>query len=81
MDYFGSPLDSVIDSLTKSQSYFPREIILKVTYGLLCALKFLGKAGVMHRDIKPNNVLVDEDLKIKICDFGYSRTCSSETRI
>ena len=40
---------------------------------MLCSLKFLQTAGLLHRDIKPDNVLVDENCDIKICDFGLAR--------
>jgi len=47
--------------------------VVIITYNLLCALFFLHSAGVMHRDIKPANVLIDDNCKVKICDFGLSR--------
>ena len=45
-----------------------------LTYNLLCATKFLGSLGVVHRDLKPNNILVKDDCRIQICDFGMART-------
>ena len=43
-------------------------------YNILVGLKFLHSAGVLHRDIKTANILLNEDCSIKICDFGLSRT-------
>uniref|UniRef100_A0A1I8ILC8 Protein kinase domain-containing protein n=1 Tax=Macrostomum lignano TaxID=282301 RepID=A0A1I8ILC8_9PLAT len=42
-------------------------------YQLLRGLKFLHSANILHRDIKPGNLLVNSDCKLKICDFGLAR--------
>jgi serine/threonine-protein kinase HSL1, negative regulator of Swe1 kinase len=34
------------------------------------ALVYLGKASVIHRDIKLENILLDKDQRVKLCDFG-----------
>ncbi|CAF1421446.1 unnamed protein product [Rotaria sordida] len=43
-------------------------------YQILRGLKFLHSAGVIHRDLKPGNLLVNSDCLLKICDFGLART-------
>lgn len=36
------------------------------------ALEFLHKKGVIHGDLKPNNVLISSDLHAQVCDFGLA---------
>jgi len=39
----------------------------------LKALKFLHSANIVHRDMKPSNLLATERCEVRICDFGLSR--------
>ncbi|CAI5755505.1 unnamed protein product [Candida verbasci] len=42
-------------------------------YQILCGLKYIHSADVLHRDLKPGNLLVNADCELKICDFGLAR--------
>ncbi|KAJ6480287.1 kinase-like domain-containing protein [Mycena sanguinolenta] len=42
-------------------------------YQTLCGLKYIHSANVLHRDLKPGNLVVNTDSKLKICDFGLAR--------
>lgn len=46
--------------------------------GIANAMKYLHEQGFIHRDLKSENILMDENFNPKICDFGLSR-CFPET--
>ncbi|TKA61548.1 Mitogen-activated protein kinase 1 [Cryomyces minteri] len=47
-------------------------------YQILCGLKYIHSANVLHRDLKPGNLLVNADCELKICDFGLARGFSED---
>jgi mitogen-activated protein kinase 7 len=42
-------------------------------YQICRGLKYIHSANVLHRDLKPGNLLVNSDCELKICDFGLAR--------
>src|SRR3569833_1360688 len=46
-----------------------QSFIYQIQYGL----KYIHSANVLHRDLKPGNLLVNADCELKICDFGLAR--------
>ena len=47
--------------------------IFQVAVATLKALHYLKEEhGVIHRDVKPSNILLDVDGRVKLCDFGIS---------
>jgi beta-lactam-binding protein with PASTA domain len=56
----------------------PVRIAIDYTKQILGALRFAHRHGIVHRDIKPHNVLVDRDGRLKVTDFGIARAGASQ---
>lgn len=66
--------ESDLKKVIKSAIHLQLKHIQLVVYNLLAAVKYIHSANVLHRDMKPANVLVNEDCSVKICDFGLARS-------
>ena len=79
MDHVETDLGKVIKST--SHCKLDKHHVRNIIYNLLCALNFLTSANVIHRDVKPGNILMNKYCQVRICDFGLARTlpkCASK---
>ena len=75
MEYVeGRPLSAV---LRDPQRLSPRQIAT-IGAGVAAALAFAHRHGVVHRDVKPGNVLITPDGDVKVTDFGIARAMNTE---
>ncbi|MYV48724.1 Stk1 family PASTA domain-containing Ser/Thr kinase [Streptomyces sp. SID2888] len=78
MEYVeGRPLSSVLDADVRQYGAMPADKALKVTADVLAALEISHEMGLVHRDIKPGNVMVTKRNVVKVMDFGIARAMQS----
>ncbi|MBO4470250.1 MAG: Stk1 family PASTA domain-containing Ser/Thr kinase [Clostridia bacterium] len=76
MEYVqGKTLKSVIQERGKLSPALAGQIAIRI----LSALEHAHRNGIVHRDIKPQNILVHADGHIKVADFGIARIANSST--
>ena len=55
------------------------ELLVSVAVQIVEALRFAHRRDVIHRDIKPQNIIIDGDGRVKVTDFGIARAGSAST--
>jgi len=58
--------------LPEGQRLIPEPILGKIAYSVVMALDYLYRLRVIHRDVKPSNILINRGGQVKMCDFGVS---------
>ncbi|NXX76502.1 STK36 kinase, partial [Urocolius indicus] len=59
----------------------PEEQVQTIAAQLISALYYLHSHRILHRDMKPQNILLGKDGGIKLCDFGFARAMSIHTMV
>ena len=67
-----------LKELLVSRGATPVRIAVDYTRQILAALEYAHRNGIVHRDIKPHNIVVAPDGRIKVMDFGIARSGSSQ---
>jgi len=79
-EYVPDSLEDFIVRTKKKAKCIPLATIKSVIKQLLEGLAFVHSKNICHRDLKPDNVLLDDNLNVKICDFGSSKKMDGKSR-
>ncbi|MGR8918709.1 MAG: protein kinase domain-containing protein [Gammaproteobacteria bacterium] len=63
-----------LEGYTAIDNLLPLDKVTSILYQCAMALDYAHRRGVIHRDIKPRNILLTEELEAKISDFGVAAT-------
>ncbi|KAJ6319024.1 hypothetical protein OIU76_014379 [Salix suchowensis] len=67
-------------TLLRQDSQLPEDSIHDLARDLVRALQFLHSKGIIYCDLKPSNILLDENGRTKLCDFGLARKLSDVSK-
>lgn len=68
-----------LDELIRDKKLLPLQEVLDISIQVCQALEHAHQKKIIHRDIKPHNILVDSKGKVKVTDFGIAKAISSAT--
>ncbi|XP_071797092.1 dual specificity mitogen-activated protein kinase kinase 6-like [Asterias amurensis] len=73
MEVMDTCLEKFYKEVKVRNTFIPENIVSRIAFSIVSALHYLQtNLKVMHRDVKPSNVLVNRNGMIKMCDFGIS---------
>ena len=67
-----------LKELVTERGPLPPDIAVGLTEQILRALGYAHRRGIVHRDVKPQNVILDPEGQAKVADFGIARAGNSE---
>ncbi|OEL36215.1 putative cyclin-dependent kinase F-2 [Dichanthelium oligosanthes] len=72
MEYAGASLRDALRERPRGSPPLPEATVRAAMWQLLTGAKKMHDAHIIHRDIKPRNILIDDDNVVRFCDFGLA---------
>lgn len=76
MEYIGG---TDLKTYIKRHNPIPSSVVVDIMKQILSAIDYAHHRGIIHRDIKPQNILIDHDGTVKITDFGIALAISQHS--
>ncbi|XP_049959680.1 serine/threonine-protein kinase fused isoform X2 [Schistocerca serialis cubense] len=73
--------DKELSEILSKEGYLPEDRARNIACDLVSALYYLHSHRVLHRDLKPQNILIEGNGTAKLCDFGFARSMSAGTHV
>jgi len=69
----GGDLGHIIHKAQKTGTLISEDLIWQLLVESCCGLKYLHDRRMLHRDLKPQNIMLDADGHVKLVDFGFTK--------
>mmetsp|Transcript_23301 Transcript_23301/g.27347 ORF Transcript_23301/g.27347 Transcript_23301/m.27347 type:complete len:95 (-) Transcript_23301:38-322(-) len=74
-------IDKQVEQVSKSnepskkfETLFPEEEVCRIMHMIMAGLHHIHVNNVVHRDLKPQNCMIDKNMQLRIIDFGLSKS-------
>jgi fused-like protein len=67
--------------ILEADGALPESEVQLIAKQMIAALHYLHSNRIIHRDMKPQNILISPDKKVKLCDFGFARAMTQQSLV